>query len=179
MKIDLAFKGDLIGDLDKLDAEIQRSVLRPAAHAGAVVLYEEARTLAPVYDGPAKKGVKPGQLRNAIYRVFSEARSSDTEAIYQVSWNATKAPHGHLIERGHWRVNRTYQINGSWVATSERLPTPVWVPAIPFIRRAFDRAQAAVEAMSTRAAERMQEVLSKTVVDDFGDEIEVPNDSRG
>lgn len=179
MNVGIEFKGDLLGDLSKLEAEIQRSVVRSSAHAGAVVLYEEARALAPVYDGPEKPGVKPGQLRNAIYRAYADVKSTGPEAIYRISWNAAKAPHGHLIERGHWRVNKTFMVNGRWVATSERLPSPVWVPAIPFIRRAFDRAQAAVDAMRARAAERMQEVLSRRVVDDFGNEIEVPNDGRG
>ena len=46
---------------------------------------------------------RPGQLRDAIYHVYADQLSSDGHAVYRVSWNAKKAPHGHLIEYGHWR----------------------------------------------------------------------------
>jgi hypothetical protein len=46
------------------------------------------------------------------------------------------------------------------MATSERLATPVRVPAVAFMRRSGDRAQAAVDAMRQRAAEKVAEVLS-------------------
>ncbi|KWW37898.1 phage tail tape measure protein [Cupriavidus metallidurans] len=118
MEVHLSLSGDLQAALDRLEAGMKERVLRPAAHAGALVFYEEARRLAPVYDGPEKKGVKPGQLRNAIYRVFSESKSGETQKIYEVSWNAKKAPHGHLIERGHWRVNKVIRVNNRWVGVA-------------------------------------------------------------
>lgn len=164
MEVHLSLSGDLQAALDRLEAGMKERVLRPAAHAGALVFYEEARRLAPVYDGPEKQGVKPGQLRNAIYRVFSESKSGETQKVYEVSWNAKKAPHGHLIERGHWRVNNVIRVNNRWVATTERLPAPVWVPAVGFIRRSYDQRDAALKAMQERAAERTAEVLAEVKV---------------
>lgn len=161
MDVSLNLTGDLSEALARLESGMKEHVIRSAAHAGATVLYEEARRLAPVYDGPERKGIKPGQLRNAIYHVFSDAKSGESQKIYEISWNAKKAPHGHLIERGHWRINKVVRINGNWVATTERLPAPVWVPAVGFIRRAYDQRNAAVNAMQTRAAERTAEVLAE------------------
>lgn len=161
MDVKLSLVGDLRESLRRLEAGMKEHVARSAAHAGALVLYEEARRLAPIYDGPARKGIKPGQLRKAIYHVFSDAKSNDAHKIYEISWNARKAPHGHLIERGHWRVNKLIRVNGRWVATKERLPAPVWVPAVGFIRRADDQRAAAMKAMERRAVERTAEVLAE------------------
>lgn len=83
--------------------------VRPAAQAGAQVLYEEVKRNA------SKLGRVSGRLQNAIYQAFSPDNSSDKTATYHVSWrtkkgfiddNGTKvelsrAPHGHLIEYGH------------------------------------------------------------------------------
>ncbi|WP_275760835.1 HK97 gp10 family phage protein [Ralstonia pseudosolanacearum] len=161
--------GDLLGGLDQLADDIEEHVVRSVAHAGALVFYEEARTLAPVYRGTEKKGVRPGQLREAIYRAFADQQSTAGQAVYRISWNAKKAPHGHLIENGHWLVRK---VNGK----KERLR---WVPPHSFIRRAFDRAPAALEAMRERAVQKMAEALQRSVVDDFGNEVAVgmPYDS--
>ena len=152
MKVDMQLSGNLRESLEKLEAGMKEHVVRSAAHAGAKLFYEEARLRAPVYDGKAKKGIKPGQLRDSIYRVFSEGKSSDTTKIYEVSWNARKAPHGHLIEYGHWLVRG----NGK-LGPAQRIGR---VPAIPFIRGSFDRAQDAINAMRDRATERTAEVLA-------------------
>ncbi|WP_020201870.1 HK97 gp10 family phage protein [Cupriavidus sp. WS] len=166
-------EGDLVAALQQLDEDVQKHVVRPVAYAGAKVLYEEARIRAPVYQGGAftrKNGVevKPGQLRDAIYHVFSEDQSSDLHKIYEISWNASKAPHGHLLENGHWLVRG--KLGRGNTGPPRRIK---WVPAVPFIRGSFDRAPAAVEAMQQRAIEKMQEVLTRTVVDDFGNEVTV------
>lgn len=98
--------------LDGLSGAVDESV-RPAAHAGALVIYRRARELAPVFKGPAryvkrsksgKSGgywIRPGQLRDSIYRVYSKDNSGDGKATYHVSWNARKAPHGHWAEFGN------------------------------------------------------------------------------
>ncbi|CAJ0717678.1 HK97-gp10 family putative phage morphogenesis protein [Ralstonia mannitolilytica] len=164
----LKLTGDLMEALDGLEAEIvETHVIRPVAHAGALVFYEEARALVPVYHGPEKKGVRPNQLKNAIYRVFNRERPESGHASYSVSWNATAAPHGHLIENGHWLVKKR----------GGRKRRIRWVPAQSFIRRAFDRAPDAVQAMQRRAREKVAEVLKKTVVDDFGNEVTVGGDA--
>lgn len=162
--VSLSFEGDFGAALDDLEERLVEQIVRPIARAGALVFYEEARRLVPVYQGAPitrKNGVKttPGQLRDAIYHVYSEKLSTDQHAVYQVSWNAKKAPHGHLVENGHWRVNKMIKTDTGWAATAERLATPVRVPAVAFMRRSGDRAQAAVDAMRKRAAEKIAEVL--------------------
>lgn len=166
MSFSLSLEGDLGAALDQLEERLVAEIVRPIARAGALVFYEEARHLVPVYQGAPitrKNGVKttPGQLRDAIYHVYADRMSTDQHAVYQVSWNARKAPHGHLVEYGHWRVNKIVKTPTGWAATKERLATPVRVPAVGFMRRAGDRAQAAVEAMRKRAAEKIGEVLSE------------------
>ncbi|UXC37190.1 HK97 gp10 family phage protein [Cupriavidus gilardii] len=174
MSVSFKFDGDLAGDLDELEDQLVKDVVRPIARAGALVFYEEARRLVPVYKGAPvirKNGRKttPGQLRDAIYHVYSKSESTDVRAAYQVSWNATKAPHGHLVEYGHWRVNKLVKTPTGWIATTERLETHVRVPAVGFMRRAGDRAEAAIEAMRKRAAEKVAEVL-KGANSDSGDD---------
>ncbi|MHA6885721.1 HK97-gp10 family putative phage morphogenesis protein [Ralstonia pseudosolanacearum] len=160
----LKMTGDLLAAIDALEADVVEGyVVRPVAHAGALVFYEEARALAPIHRGPAQKQVRPGQLKNAIYRVFNRDKPDSGHASYSISWNAVAAPHGHLIENGHWLVKKQ----------KGRKRRIRWVPAQSFIRRAFDRAPAAVEAMQRRAREKVAEVLKKTIVDDFGNEVEV------
>ncbi len=91
-------------------------VIRPAAQAGAQVIYDEAKRLAGrstkahyfygtsyKKDGKSKAGryqFQPGTLQNAIYQVYSKDNSSDTVATYHVSWNMTKAPYGLFVEYG-------------------------------------------------------------------------------
>lgn len=160
--------GDLLAGLEQLADDVEEHVVRSVAHAGALVFYDEARALAPVYRGTEKKGVRPGQLRDAIYRAYAERQSTAGAAVYQISWNTRKAPHGYLIEHGHWLVRK---VDGK----KKRVR---WVPPHSFIRRAFDRSAAAIEAMRNRAVQKMAEALRRTVVDDFGNEVavEVPYD---
>lgn len=164
MNVTMNLAGDLSQSLEQLADGMREHVVRSAARAGALVFYDEAKRQAPVHDGAPREGVHPGQLRNAIYHAFADAKSGELVKVYEVSWNAAKAPHGHLIENGHWRVNKLVQgSDGRWIAARERLERPVWVPPVAFIRRSFDRANAAVEAMQRRAAERTAEVLAGRV----------------
>ena len=95
--------------------------------------------------------------------------------MYSVTWNAKKAPHGHLIEFGHWRYNKV--VNGypkkslkpgikrgngpQDHAGPGALEYPVWTPAHPFLRPALDSAGArAMQAMIARGRERLPELLA-------------------
>lgn len=138
MKIEATLEGDLLADLEGLADAIEQRAVRPAAHAGAVVFYERARELAPLYTGPATKGIKPGQLRDAIYRVFSESKSGDDLKLYEISWNHSKAPHGYWMEYGNSRHGPK-----------------------PFIRPAFDFYERALAASRKRAAEVAAEVIAE------------------
>lgn len=101
-------------DLDKLKTELQATAdklnkaTRPAAQAGAEVVYQRARQLAPVSSRPhmfhgtnqVYGPYSPGNLRDSIYQVFSRDNSYKDVSTYHVSWNADKAPYGAMVEFG-------------------------------------------------------------------------------
>jgi len=149
--------------LDDLGAAAE-DARRPAAQAGAQVLYEEVeRNVAGI-------GRKTGRLAASIYQKFSPEKSAKGSAVYNISWNAAKAPHGHLVEYGYLQRYR-YRPDGMGpmvrpgmdgrkkpgrrASQAEKdayyvtLPTPRQVPGKAFVRRAasaFDRAYDAAEA---------------------------------
>lgn len=152
----------LMGQLgDKADA-----AARPASQAAAQVLYDEVkRNVAAIPQ-------KTGNLSRAIYQVFSQNNSSVGKATYQISWNARKAPHGHLVEFGHFQRYVSYLGSDGNFYTAVRpgmrgkgkpsknapqsvkdayyvlLPSPKQVAAKPFVRPAvskFPEASAAAE----------------------------------
>lgn len=106
--IDLAgFRAALDGQKEKI-----HSAARPAAQAGAQVIYEAARINAPVSDKAhffygksyKKTGQKygpfsAGNLRNSIYQVYSD-KSTPTKAVYHVAPNLLKAPYAAMVEFG-------------------------------------------------------------------------------
>ncbi len=101
-----------MGSVRSMFADIKRDLTaaaRPAAQAGAQVLYEA------VLQNVASIGRKSGNLAGSIYQVYSERQSGPGKATYHVSWNTRKAPHGHLLEFGH--IQR-YAVNladdGNW-----------------------------------------------------------------
>lgn len=129
--------------LDELEAGC-REAARPAAQAGAEVLYQRVRS------NVARLGTKTGKLASAIYQAYSKDNSGEGVAEYHVSWNARKAPHGHLVEYGHLQRYRTIvdRRTGKWVTVkSQPLPAPRLVAAQPFVRPAVDAIPAAASAM--------------------------------
>ncbi|MGV7210499.1 HK97-gp10 family putative phage morphogenesis protein [Oxalobacteraceae bacterium A2-2] len=118
----MSFTVDLSG-LDQVQAKlrqfghaIQSEVAIEGAAAMAKVMQTEAQHLAPsstkehwFYGTQFKKTGKkylfqPGNLRRAIYRVYSREKSSLTVQTYRVSWNHTKAPYGYMVEFGTARA---------------------------------------------------------------------------
>lgn len=90
-------------------AQLQAKVgaaIRPAAQAGAQVLYDEVRLRAPRSDKPhSTKGKRitfqPGNLQRAIYQAYAADQSRDgAVAVYNISWNKSKAFYGRFVERG-------------------------------------------------------------------------------
>ncbi len=67
---------------------------RPAAQAGAQVLYDA------YVSNLARIRRVTGNLRRAAYQAYMDGDTAGGRASYRVSWNTTKAPHGHLIEYG-------------------------------------------------------------------------------
>lgn len=132
--IDFDFS-DVEAHLDNLGRRISMAV-RPSAFGAASEYYKEVRRRVPIG--------KTGNLYESIYRAFSpESSRTGALATYHVSWNHTKAPHGHLVEFGHIG------------------PTGKWVPAHSFLRSSFDALQnkpveAAWEIMKHRIEEEQE-----------------------
>ncbi|MCD0495914.1 HK97 gp10 family phage protein [Achromobacter sp. MY14] len=140
--------------LDRLLGPARVSLARSMAVAGGEVLRDEAKTRVNTHNGV---------LGNAIYLAFRDAHSSDKEVKYAVTWNKSKAPHGHLVEFGHWQIYAVIRKpDGSYVTDKRRkLATPKWVPAYPFLRPAYEAASArARAAMIQRGRERLPQLLA-------------------
>lgn len=123
--------------LDAL-ARAAKSAVRPAAQAGAQVLYEEVLRRVPVSDqAHSTKGKKhtfqPGNLRDAIYQAYAQDESTDGRATYRISWNKRKAFYGHFVEHGTSRM-----------------------AARPFLRPSFD-------AMQQRALSAARDVMAEQI----------------
>lgn len=102
-----AFKEQLRAEVDKLHA-----ATRPAAQAGAQIIYERARLEAPVsadshffYIRGKKYGpYAPGTLKNSIYQVFSKDNSYKDVSTYHISFNKSEAPYGFIVHNGTSRT---------------------------------------------------------------------------
>ena len=102
-----AFKEGLRAEVDKLHA-----ATRPAAQAGAQIIYERARINAPVsadshffYIRGRKYGpYAPGTLRDSIYQVFSKDNSFKDVSTYHISFNKSEAPYGYIVHNGTSRT---------------------------------------------------------------------------
>jgi hypothetical protein len=145
-------------DTRAFDAQVEglagdlREAIRPAAQAGAQVLYEEVKRNV----GRLKKHT--GNLERSIYQVFKKEKSSDDVASYGVSWSAKKAPHGHLVEFGHLqRYEITYDPKTKRFTTHKDRPlaVPKLLAAKPFVRPARAKYQAALAAAQAELFKRM------------------------
>lgn len=164
MKLDVASVATFL----QTEREKVANAVRPAAQAGSQVLYEE------VVKNVAALGRKTGNLAASIYQAFEDRESSPLFPKYRISWNAKKAPHGHLVEYGHIQRYAAYVgKDGKWhtavrKGAKGKKPSrrasqaakdayyvlrpggPVQVPAKAFIRRAESKRAAALEAAEKR-----------------------------
>lgn len=120
--------------LAKLDGPFKEKLARSMAVAGGTILRDEAKQNAPVMTG---------LLRDSIYLAYKDGMSNGQQVVYSVTWNSRTAPHGHLIEFGHWG------------------PGGSWVSAKPFLRPAYDHAPRAMQVMMARGKVRAEELLSE------------------
>lgn len=134
--------------LDNLSGKFEKAA-GPASKAGADVLY------AAVKSNLDRVGVKTGNLRQGIYRAFVREESGWGRAVYRVSWNYKKAPHGHLVEFGHIQKFVAYiGKNGQWYTDkSKPLAQPRQVAARPFMRPAVALFPEAVRVMEAKLVE--------------------------
>lgn len=90
-------------------AEKMHAATRPAAQAGAQIIYERARLNAPVsskthyfhINGRKYGPYAPGNLRDSIYQVYSKSNSYKDRSVYHISFNKDKAPYGFAYEYGN------------------------------------------------------------------------------
>lgn len=173
MHFDAGVFGDFLDQLGE-DAE---AAIRPMTQAGAQVLYERVKLNVKAL------GRETGSLERSIYQAFSPENSQEGQrAQYHVSWNAAKAPHGHLVEYGYMQRYRYYQDNQGNVRPMVRpgmdgkspprrrasqaekdayyvtLPTPKQVPGKAFVRSA---ASALPQALKAAEAELWRRLFEK------------------
>lgn len=160
--------------LSQFIGDVQDAV-RPAAQAGAQVLYDEVKR------NVGQLKTVTGNLNKSIYQAYSpELSVQGYKAVYNISWNKTKAPHGWLVERGHLQRYRYYQNADGQVRPMVRpgmdgtkkpskrasqvvkdayyvtLPTPIQIPGKAFMRKAADKLPQAFIAME----QKLYEILS-------------------
>jgi hypothetical protein len=128
VKVDTSALGNLFKGLDPKTSE---SIARTMLVAGGSVVRDEAATR--VNEGPT------GKLKNALYLAYRNSMSGNGEFRYSVSWNSRKAPHGHLVEFGHWQPFVVTKRDGKYITTKKRRPDgPKWVHPKPFLRPALE-----------------------------------------
>lgn len=160
---------------DALEDRAQEAA-RPAAQAGAQVLYDRVKLNVSMI------GRVTGNLAGSIYQAFSPENSGDGKALYNVSWNHKKAPHGHLVEYGYLQRYR-YRPDGMGPmvrpgmdntkkpgrrATQAQknayyvtLPSPKQVPGRAFIRSAQSSMDAAYQAAEAEMLRRIESKAAK------------------
>lgn len=135
------------------DIAVNQEAARPAAQAGAQVLYDAVR----VNVASLKRWT--GNLQRSIYQAYSQDNSRPGYATYHVSWNHKKAPHGHLVE---WGFLQRYEI--SFDPATKRFTThkdrplaaPRHVAAKAFVRGALAKREAALQAMAQTYLQHLQ-----------------------
>ncbi len=156
--------------LDGLAAAAKDHLPRSMAVAAGKVYRDEAKARAPRSDAGTVTEFGPRMpLAAAIYLAYSDNRSIPEQgfASYSVTWNKSKAPHGHLIEFGHWQTHATYKgKDGKWYSDPKKpLANPKWVSAYPFLRPTYDAmSQIALQAALSRGRERLGEILADPAI---------------
>jgi HK97 gp10 family phage protein len=148
-------KIDVSGALAHADvvADASDEAARPAAQAATQVIYDRVKS------NVARIKRHTGNLDRAIYQAFSADNSGPGRATYHVSWNAKKAPHGHLVEFGHLQ---RYEVSfdkqtGRFITHKDRpLAQPRQVGARPFVRPAVAVFERAMQAAQDRYIAELQ-----------------------
>ena len=98
-----------------LQADVQQA-LRPAAQAGAEVLYRQVLANVPVgtkghwFQGTSYRvngteyWYNAGALRRAVYQAYATKESTPQRVVYSVGVNPLKAPYAYMVELGTSRA---------------------------------------------------------------------------
>lgn len=110
----MAIRMNVAGFKEALRAKVDvlHAATRPAAQAGAQIIYERARINAPVSEdshffyirGKKYGPYAPGTLRDSIYQVFSKDNSFKDVSTYHISFNKSEAPYGFIVHNGTSRT---------------------------------------------------------------------------
>lgn len=110
----MAVRMNVAGFKEALRAKVDvlHAAARPAAQAGAQIIYDRARINAPVSEGSHFfyiRGKKygpyaPGTLRDSIYQVYSKENSFKDVSTYHISFNKSEAPYGYIVHNGTSRT---------------------------------------------------------------------------
>lgn len=152
---------------EKMTGPVRESLARRMGVEGGTILRDEAKQLAPVGRAEAKYfrqfggSLTPGLLKSAIYLAFSSTRSTTDVFTYHISWNAKKAPHGHLVEFGHWMPYLVVFSKGyGWKTFTNQPMAGKKVAATPFLRPAYEGSLGRVHvAMIERGKRELPELL--------------------
>lgn len=138
---------DEIDDIFNEIVDVCEEALRPAAQAGAQVLYDQVKRNVNRLEPHPYSGYGKNILKNAIYQVYSKDNSNQQKATYHVSWNlkrgtqTMRAPHAHLIEFGHlqkYKVVYNEETNKWFTRKDLPLNPPRQIAAQPFMRPAME-----------------------------------------
>jgi len=143
---------DLETLLDELPKEIdQRKVLRTALREGAKIIQIAAKGKCPVYSGPPRADVKPGELRDSI-NLRTRTRGGEVTVLIQTGAGDFIGDqfYGAFIEFGHHVGKR--RGGGKYRRMINDLRQ--FVPAHPFLRPAFDENKDAVGRIIGEAIKR-------------------------
>lgn len=151
--------------------DAKESIARTMGVAMGQEVRDEAKIRAPVLK-PENKGAdnqQAGLLRDSIYLAYDQRRSVLSDGYrYVVSWNAKRAPHGHLAEFGHWLpylYEQTFPDERYYTPKPEQ-PNPTkrdegfYVDAKPFLGPAFDAKMPRLYSIALAAGRKRFEELT-------------------
>ena len=133
--VEAKLEGDFTTALDRLAKEAAEAIIYSGAAQAARVIYAEVK-LNTTGTRPKTPGIVTGNLTESIYWAKDTNASTQTRAVYSISWNKSKAPHGHWLEFGNSRM-----------------------PALPFVRPAMSQMDEAVKQGLARMKVRYQEFV--------------------
>lgn len=148
--------------LEQLSADIAGKVGRAATAAGANVIKKAAIANAPSDTGNLKKNIISKRIPSGESHLTSEhivtvRVGKLTEK--QKAKGLHDAFYARQVEFGHFRRYVSVPTSGGdWITLKDKpLASPVWVPAQPFLRPAYDNNKTkAIEAMKARIEARLK-----------------------